>query len=373
MLTQYISEIVINNFRNYLTKKIDFIDGINIIIGNNGSGKTSILEAIYFFEELKSFRKTDIPDIINANKIVNPFLPLNILFSLYIKTHGCNFDKSSIIYEKIKDSYKRIVKVDDNTIKKISYMKQLFKITYLIPQMNQFFTEQSITRRKFLDKTANLLFINHYETVKKYEFFVKERLKILSDKNMDLSWLNIVEKKIVELGVSIASIRNETINIMNNIFNAYKLSFPVGILKIDGIIENMLYNKKSKDVEEFYADNLKNNRINDTNLKRTNFGVHKSDLVLIHREKNIKANLCSTGEQKLLLIALMIIRCIFSKNINKGMPILLLDDIINYLDQQTIHLLFLEIEKLNIQTFITGIDLNNFNKIKEKANIIKLD
>ena len=115
--------------------------------------------------------------------------------------------------------------------------------------MDQFFIEQSSIRRKFLDKTANLLFVNHYDTVKKYEFFVKERLRILLSEKIDENWLKIVEKKIVELGVAIASIRNETIDIMNNIFNAYDLSFPVGILKVDGVIENMLRIKKSIDVD----------------------------------------------------------------------------------------------------------------------------
>ena len=371
MFNQYISEIVINNFRNYLTKKIDFSKNTNIIIGNNGSGKTSILEAIYFFEELKSFRKSEILDIVNFNKNQNPFLQPDILFSLYIKLVGCDFTKSSIVYREDKDTYKRIIKIDDENVKKVSDMKNLFKITYLIPQMDQFFIDQSATRRKFLDKTANLLFVDHYETVKKYEFFIKERLRILLSEKIDQNWLKVVEKKIVELGVSIASIRNETINIMNNIFNAYKLSFPIGILKIDGIIENMLYEKKSIDVENFYLDNLKQNRVNDINLKRTNFGIHKSDLVLIHKEKNIKASLCSTGEQKLLLIALMFVRCIFSKNINKGMPILLLDDIASYLDQKTRQSLFLEIEKLNIQTFITGIDMGIFKNV-QNANFIEL-
>lgn len=371
MSNQYISEIVINNFRSYLIKKIEFSNNINIITGDNGSGKTSILEAIYFFEELKSFRKSDTFDVVNNSNQINPFLQPDILFSLYIKVFGYDFNKFSIVYKKDNNNYKKIVKVDDNILKKVSDLKNFFKITYLIPQMDQFFVEQSSIRRKFIDKTANLLFVNHYDAVKKYEFFVKERLRILLSEKIDENWLKIVEKKIVELGVAIASIRNETIDIMNNIFNAYDLSFPVGVLKIDGIIENMLKIKKSIEVENFYLINLYNSRRDDINLKRTNFGIHKSDLVLIHKEKNIKTSLCSTGEQKLLLIALMFVRCIFSKNINKGIPILLLDDIVSHLDEKTRNILFYEIKRLDIQTFITGIDLNIFNNFKD-VNYIKL-
>lgn len=372
MSERYISEIVINNFRNYLTKKLDFSNNINVIYGDNGVGKTSILEAIYFFEELKSFRKSDILDIANSSGDINPFLQQDILFSLYIKFF--NFDtnnSSSIVYKKDGDSYKKIVKINNDILKKNSQLKDIFKITYLIPQMDQFFTDQSSVRRKFLDKTASLLFIDHYDAVKKYEFFIKERLRILTGENVDKNWLNIVEKKIVELGVSIASIRNETINIMNNIFSAYNLSFPVGVLEIDGVVENMLHSKKSIEVEGYYLNMLLNNRVTDANLKKTNFGIHKSDLILIHKDKNIKANLCSTGEQKLLLIALMFVRCIFSKNINKGISILLLDDIVSHLDSKTRNILFSEIKNLNVQTFITGIDVETFKNFND-VNFISL-
>ena len=372
MAERYISEIVINNFRNYLTKKLEFSNNVNIICGDNGVGKTSILEAIYFFEELKSFRKSDVLELVNSSGTVNPFLQQDILFSLYIKFFNFNTNNSSsIVYKKDEDSYKKTVKVNNDVLKKNSQLKDIFKITYLIPQMDQFFTDQSSVRRKFLDKTASLLFIDHYETVKKYEFFIKERLRILTGENIDKNWLNIVEKKIVELGVSIASIRNETINIMNNIFDAYKLSFPVGVLKIDGIVESMLCSKKSIDVEDYYLNMLLNNRITDTSSKKTCFGIHKSDLVLIHKSKNVKASLCSTGEQKLLLIALMFVRCIFSKNINKGIPILLLDDIISHLDSKIRNTLFSEIKNLNVQTFITGIDIGSFENFRG-ANFISL-
>ena len=362
MSKQYISEIVINNFRNYLTQKFNFSDKTNVIFGNNGVGKTSILESIYFFEELKSFRKTEINNLTNLSKNINPFLQDNILFSLYIKLCGCDFNKASIVYLKNnEEDYKKIVKIDDEILKKVTKLKEIFKITYLIPQMDQFFLESSSTRRKFLDKTADLLFIGHYEATKKYEFFVKERMKILNSEKIDNNWLKIVEKKIVELGVSIANIRNETIDIMNNIFNAYGLLFPIGVLKVDGTVENMLRSQKSTNVEDFYLNTLQKNREIDLNSKKTNFGIHKTDLILIHKEKNIKANLCSTGEQKLLLIALIFVRCIFSKNINKGVPILLLDDIVSYLDKKTKNILLLEIEKLEVQTFITCINKDIFD------------
>ena len=117
--------------------------------------------------------------------------------------------------------------------------------------------------------------------------------------------VDIVEKKIVQLGVSIASIRNETIGYLNNIFENNTTNFPTGYIIINGTVENLLLNKKSIEVEDIYLKTMFNNRSEDAISKRTNFGIHKSDIVIMNKFKNMLAHLCSTGEQKMLLISLL--------------------------------------------------------------------
>lgn len=368
MYKEFISEIVINNYRNYLYKKLNFTDDFNVIVGNNGVGKTNILEALSLFSDGKGLSNSDLDELINIsykNNINN-----NNAFTLFIKFENYIYDNILLICKKEENNYKKVFTIDNKIVKKNSVLNNILKINFLTPQMDTFFIDSSSIRRKFLDKTASLLYVNHYENVKKYEFFVKERMKILLSENIDSNWLNIVEKKIVELGVSIANIRNEVVDTLNNIFVNYELSFPIGNISIDGEIENLLKINKAIDVEKLYLQKLQNNRQNDIKSKKTNFGIHKSDLITIHKEKNMLAKLCSTGEQKLLLISLIIVRCIFSKNINNGIVILLLDEVCSHFDDNTKLLLFNELKKLDIQIFITGINKADFEILN--GNLMEL-
>ena len=333
MINNFISRIILNNFRNYNNKIIDFFEDFNVIVAPNGYGKTNILESISLFNDLKGLRKATIDELKNINNINN-----ELLFSICLKFN--NNDKLVLLQ---KEDKKNILFNDEN-IKKSSFINNLLKITWLTPQMDGFFVDSSSERRKFIDKTAELLFVDHY------------------DKNQENNnkWLDIVEKKIVSLGVSIANVRNEIVKYLNDIFINNTTFFPTGIITLDGIVENMLDKDNSINVETFYLNKLKENRKIDIETKRTNFGIHKTDIIIFNKYKNMKASLCSTGEQKMLLLSLIIVRAIFSKNINKGLPILLLDEVCSHIDNNTKNNLFIELKKLNIQTFITGINKEDF-------------
>ncbi|MDR0571318.1 MAG: DNA replication and repair protein RecF [Rickettsiales bacterium] len=350
----YISEIILNNFRNYTSKKILFNRNFNVLVGDNGIGKTNILESISLFSNSRGLRNATNEELTNTKRDC-PFLPPDILYSLRIILS--NGEKLSIIQREDK----KIIKINDEIIKKASVLNNFLNITFLIPQMDSFFTDSSSVRRKFLDKTAEILFIEHYENVKKYDFFVKERMKILLEQGSDDKWLNIVEKKITTLGVNIASVRNDTVAMINKILTNSIKTFPIGNIEIVGEIEGLLNNKKSTEVERYFLEQLQQNRESDAKDKRTSIGVHRSDVLVHNNEKNMRADLCSTGEQKMLLISLILARCIFSKQCGKGMPVLLLDEICSHIDENTKIKLFDRLKDLSIQTFITGLKRDDFS------------
>ncbi|MDR1945391.1 MAG: DNA replication/repair protein RecF [Candidatus Peribacteria bacterium] len=359
----YISEIILNNFRNYSSKKVNFNDKYNIIIGNNGVGKTNILEALSLFSNSRGLRNATNEELGNLNRSC-PFLPEDIMYSLSLRFF--NDDKINLIQKNDK----KILKINDEIIKKMSFLNNFLNITFLTPQMDSFFTDTSTNRRKFLDKTAEILFNEHCENVKKYEFFVKERMKILLEQHFDEKWLDIIEKKIAELGVNIAGVRNEVIELLNKIFVNFTNNFPTGEISIAGEIEEMLMVKKSIEVEEFFLRQLRKNRLIDAQSKRFALGIHRSDMLIFNSKKNMKANLCSTGEQKMLLISLIFVKCIFSKQYGGGTPILLLDEICSHLDEETKNKFFEELKYLAIQTFITGIRREDFTYLTD--NFIEL-
>lgn len=366
MVENYISEIVLNNFRNYSNRKFKFENGFNIIVGSNGVGKTNLLESISMFSNSKGMRNADTNELTSFG-VNSKLLPSDVKFSIFLKF---NNSEQLLLLQK---NDKKIFNYDKKKLKSAKDLSSILKITYLLPQMDNFFTDGKSNRRKFLDKTSDLLFVNHYENVKKYDFFIKERMKILLTQNSKDKWLDIVEKKISELGVAIAAVRNEIISYLNEIFCTYNTEFPSSNLILIGEVEKMLMRYKSLEVEEYYKKTLLKNRNIDTISKKTNFGTHRSDILMLNKRKGIEANLCSTGEQKMLLLSLIIARVIFSKQIDKGLTILILDEICSHIDYTTREKLFYELGKLNIQIFMSGIDLNDFKPIKNDLNnIIKL-
>ncbi len=364
---QYISEIVLNNFRNYTSGKFSFYSDFNVVVGANGVGKTNLLEAISLFSNSRGIRKANLVDLVNINGSDKATVPDDVLFSLFMKYKIDEEENKLLLLQK---NDKKIIKHNDEVLKKGSLLVDILKITWLTPQMDTFFIGTNVDRRKFIDKTAELIFLEHYDNVKKYEFFVKERMKILTTQSMDDRWLNIVEKKIAQLGVSIASVRNEVVNYLNNIFQNYTRKFPTGYIVINGVIENMLLHQKSMDVENFYLKTMFDNRNDDGNSKKTAFGVHKSDIAVINKYKNMPANLCSTGEQKMLLMSLIFVRALFTKQIKKGIPILLLDEVCSHIDNRTRELFFEELKNLDVQTFLTGTKEQDF--IGLSNNFIKI-
>lgn len=360
---RYIAEITLNNFRNYHSKTISFREGINVIVGNNGVGKTNILEAISLFSNFRGIRSANIRELVSITNSNNS-LPKDVLFSIFVRFSGM---EKMLLLQKGDGKF---FSYNENHLKNSSELSNILGLTYFIPQMDSFFIGASSSRRKFLDRTSDLLFINHLDNVRKYEFFLKERMKILTTQDKYDNWLDIVERKIAELGASIASVRNNTLEYLNNILQNDIANFPTGRIELLGDVEKLLLELKATDVENIYRENLAKFRTEDKTLKRTSYGVHRSDILLFHKGKNMVASLCSTGEQKILLMSLIVAKTIFSKKISKGTTILLLDEVCSHIDQNTKKILFEELKKLDIQIFMTGIDAKDFDNIQN--NVIEL-
>ncbi|MDR2777224.1 MAG: AAA family ATPase [Rickettsiales bacterium] len=361
MVEKYISEVILNNFRNYASAAFSFCSGFNIVVGPNGRGKTSLLEAISLVSETRGLRCAQVGDMVSLNGR-RETLPDDVLFSVCLKFS----DLDRIVLIQKPD--RKLVKLNDENLRSTDILVKMLRITYFIPQMDNFFSEDRSGRRRFLDKTAGLLFTDHYDNVKKYEFFLKERMKILLTQSVRDRWLDIVEKKIAELGTAIADVRNKVIGHLNRIFSEYTTEFPTENLSIQGEVEDMFSGARALEIEDFYRKTLLSNRNIDSELKRTNFGVHRSNLGVSNGSNGIRAELCSSGEQRMLLLSLIIARAIFSKQINGGTTILLLDEVCSHIDQRTREKLFLELQKLGIQTFLTGVTREQFDGLESCSN-----
>ncbi len=265
-----------------------------------------------------------------------------------------------------KLSGKRIFQVNGD---KSGFIKNFPAIIWLTPKMDNLFNDSKSVRRKFIDKIAADINIEHTTRINNYDKYLRQRMLLLLEDG-DKKWLDIIERQIAEIGVAIAISRNEAIQYLNKAILEIQSSFIKTKIKIIGEIEQAAYDKTSIQLEEFFLSKLKDNRDIDIKSKRSLFGVHRSDFTAnLLSKNNLSANLCSTGEQKSILIALTIARARINNFFKLPKAIMLLDEIVSHLDEKNKIELFKELENINVQSFLTGTDQKLFSYFENNSNI----
>ena len=348
-----ITSLKLINFRNFNRLELNFSNKKNIIIGDNGVGKTNIVEAIFVLALTKSFRTNDDSILINDN---------NSLFKIEGNVKSTFINNYKVIYQ---DGIK-VVKINNNKINKFSdYISNINVILFNINDL-RLIKDTPSTRRKLINLEISELDNNYIKYLNYYNKILKQRntyLKKMYTKNINYDYLNIIDSQLIEYGLKIKDIRNNFINEINkNISNIYLNLGGKGNL-------NILY---KSDYLEQNKDNLLNiykEYINkDINLGSTQIGIHKDDFIFYIDNQEIK-NFGSEGQQKNSIISFKLSELEVFKEKNNEYPILILDDLFSELDIKKIENILNYINK-DIQTFITTTDLK---KIKKKyLNLTKI-
>ena len=236
--------------------------------------------------------------------------------------------------------------------------------------MERLFLNSPSVRRDFLDRLIYSTDKNYSKLINSYKKNIFERHRILKDYSSDCEWINTLEKKIADLGIKIYTKRLEHILILNE--NLIKLDvYKKHNYRISINIYDKFINDKKEDLPkllEQYLENLKKNRKFDTFLGGCMIGPHKSDIVGHNVETNININQFSTGQQKAVILLIILAHCNFLIKELKKNPIILFDEVCSHLDLENRELLLDLIEILNVQTFITGNEKNFFSFLSTKAS-----
>ncbi|WP_367364133.1 DNA replication/repair protein RecF [Candidatus Tisiphia endosymbiont of Nedyus quadrimaculatus] len=356
----YLQKLKLLNYRNF--QNLDISAGNNpvILIGGNGSGKTNILESISLFSPGKGLRSAKLDDICQRGE--DHCLAYALLHSkLGLVEISTNLKRES----NRRFTEFNGVKIQNNELSKFSAM------IWLTPQMEGIFSSGISDRRKFFDRIVYNFNPSHAGIVSKYEYYMYERSKILAQDQVDTNWLRVVEEKMAELSIEIAINRLKILEHMQKAINDLDNDFPKAILSINGVIEDIILRNSEIDID-FIKNELMVSRVRDKISNRTNFGVHKSDFVVIHKEKNALVKYCSTGEQKAMLIAIILAQVNYSIKENIAMPILLLDEVFVHLDNKRRQYLIDFFLGLGLQLWVTATDLNGIESLTKKAELIKL-
>ena len=329
-------------------------DASVLIIGSNGVGKTSILEAISIFSYGRGIRNAKFHDMINKNK--EAFL---IDLDLYLSDDFVLEYQTS--YNKINKSRKVMINNKEITAK---YSRKTIPMLWIAPYTEKIFSGSASQRRNFIDKLVNIFDNEHSIRLNEYEKNIKQRTKLLKDNIDDAVWIEALEKKLSELSVSICSSRLELLERLSVQLQNAVDKFPKLEIGFYNSIENDLIKKPAIEVEEFLKEKLSVNREIDRLLGGSRVGCHKTDLMVYNLQKNLSAELCSSGEQKSILISLVLSAASAFMEYTKKSPIILLDEVFTHLDGEKKLSLLEKLIDLQSQIWITATEKEKFFKDK---------
>ncbi len=382
-----IQRLTLTDYRNYSSLRIDAQNCPIIIYGENGSGKTNILESISFLAPGRGLRgvklsdiKRFIPQIASLGEM-SFVTPLNWAVAAEIINNGethslaTAVEKSTRAIEDIDGNQsfeRRIVKIDGNKTSLQSDLGKYISLIWLTPQMDRLFRGGSQPRRAFLDRMVYAFDNDHAKRVANFEHLYREWYRLIKEGKLDNHWLSSLEEEMSALGVAIAAARREQTARLNTFIEKEPDDvFPTVQLELDGLIERELDKSPAVKVENLYIDLLKSQRrnvLNNNNLE----GVNRTDFKVYHKKKFMPAEMCSTGEQKSLLISIMLAQA-KCQTLYKGFaPILLLDEVAAHLDDIKREALLSKVVNLNLQAWITTTDPELFDSIKSESQFFEV-
>ena len=360
----YLQTLSLSNFRCYAASRIeDLQPGFITLFGANGAGKTNVLEAISLLSPGRGLRSAKALEI-QSQYSGNPWAVAGELATTYgpVKL-GTGLDK---------ETEKRIIRINGQNARGQNALAEHIACIWLTPQMDRLFLDAASHRRRFLDRLVFTFDPGHSGRITRYENAMRQRSKLLQD-NGDAAWIEGLESQMAETGCAIAAARLDFVERLQAACNeAANEHFPLANLTAIGHIEEILQNASALEAEDIFQNQLLESRPKDAITGGASVGPHKSDLNVIYAEKSMPAHQCSTGEQKALLIGIILAHATLIKAERGHAPILLLDEVAAHLDESRRATLYDVLENLKAQVWLTGTDRNLFEAIEAKAQFFEV-
>ncbi|MFO0390207.1 MAG: DNA replication/repair protein RecF [Alphaproteobacteria bacterium] len=363
---QYLS---LHNFRNYTSARFEVCAGPVVLSGRNGAGKTNILEAISLLTPGRGMRKSRLGEM-DAQGQDQPWVITATVHGLQGEVKiGTGRDP-----ENMEQSDKRLIRIDGKQAKSHAELARHLAIIWLTPQMEQLFNQGTSEGRKFLDRLVYSFDSEHASRINEYEYAMRERNRLLADGRADAIWLDALEQTMAETGAAVAQARLSAIESLNHAISLSKNSFPKAHISTSGVVEEMLYNGLAAvDAEDGFRKLLYQSRRQDAAAGRTLSGTHRSEMRVLHTEKQMPAEACSTGEQKAMLLSMVLAQARAAMLWKGVVPVLLLDEVAAHLDTIRRLELFEEICQIGAQVWMTGTDPKFFEELAGKAQFFEVE
>ncbi len=372
MSAAFIRRLTLANFRSYHAAQIELsVAGPVVLTGANGAGKTNLIEAISLLAPGRGLRRATTEELAFSEGDGAWAVNAELEGMLGLATLGTGIDPP--VGEDSGSTRK--CRIDRESVGSAAAFADHLRVVWLTPAMDPLFNGPASERRRFLDRLVLAVDAQQSSRVAALERSLRSRNRLLEDAQSDSHWLDAIEHETAEVAVAVAAARAETVTRLSGALTKARDSapeFPRAEIVLDGWMEKLLPDHKAIEIEDRYRALLKDNRARDAAAGRTLDGPHLSDLAVIHASKGIPASDASTGEQKALLIRLVLAHAGLIKDMTGFAPLLLLDEIVAHLDPARRAALYDALSNLGAQVWMTGADHAAFGDIVGRAQVFEV-
>jgi len=363
----------LSNFRSYHAAQVELagVPGPVVLTGANGAGKTNLIEAISLLAPGRGLRRATLEELAFSEGDGSWAVSAEIEGMLGLATLGTGIDPPA--GEEAAPT--RQCRIDREAVSSAAAFADHLRVVWLTPAMDRLFNGPASERRRFLDRLVLAVDASHSSRVAALDRSLRSRNRLLEDPHGDAHWLDAVEHETAEVAVAVAAARAETVARLAAALEAARDNapeFPRAEVALAGWIEQLLPAHSATEIEDRYRALLKDNRARDAAAGRTLDGPHLSDLMVTHADKGVAAADASTGEQKALLIRLVLAHSGLIKDMTGFAPVLLLDEVIAHLDPNRRAALYDALAALGAQVWMTGADPAAFGDILGRARAFEV-
>ncbi len=369
----HVSRLTLTDFRNHAALDLQLDARPVCLFGPNGAGKTNILEALTMLAPGRGLRSASLTDVARAGED-DEFRAQPWAVSARIINDGEETSVGAGAERTPEGGVKRLARRDGQPAT-AAELAEAARMTWLTPAMDRLWSGSAGDRRRFFDRLTLARASQHGAAAAAYERAMRERQRLLADRVFDDTWLGGLEREMSAHGAAIAAARVETLHRLQEAIDARPDgAFPKAVLALEGLLEARFENgAKSADVEEDFAELLRDVRGRDSGAGRALDGPHRSDLKARHAAKNMDADQCSTGEQKALLVGLTLAQArALAGDPGAGASLILIDEAAAHLDSVRRAALFDELLANTGQAWLTGTDQNLFEAFGDRAQMFEV-
>ncbi|TWC01084.1 DNA replication and repair protein RecF [Bradyrhizobium macuxiense] len=370
MTPSRIHRLSLTHFRNYRAATLQVAGDMVVLVGPNGAGKTNCMEAVSFLSPGRGLRRATLEDIADNQGDGSWAVSAEVEGALGLATLGTGIDPPTG-----EASNTRRCRIDREPVGSATAFGDHLRIVWLTPAMDGLFMGAASERRRFFDRLVLAIDSEHSSRVSALERSLRSRNRLLEVRNYDDHWCDAIERETAELAVAVAASRGQTaakLAVMLRERGAAS-AFPSAEIMLDGWMENALLQEPATAVEDRYRQILRASRPRDAAAGRTLDGPHLTDLQVVYAPKNMPARDASTGEQKALLIGLVLAHATMVAEMTGIVPLLLLDEVVAHLDPNRRKALFDELGRLGAQVWMTGADPAAFVDIGPTGEIFDVE